>query len=230
MSFSLPNINKEGYLFIAVSFIITCIAFSISCAFGVICLFPTLLCTYFFRDPARIIPDNESFVLSPADGVISKIEEIIYSLSTDNKEEKKFTLISIFLSILDVHVNRVPISGVVKRMYYKEGKFVSATNNKSDKENEKQIILIEHKMGEEVIVEQIAGLIARRIVCNLKVSQSVKAGERFGIIKFGSRVNIYIPADIEVRVLEGQTVVGGETIIADLNKKNTYEKLNFDVI
>ncbi|QKX02694.1 phosphatidylserine decarboxylase [Wolbachia endosymbiont of Litomosoides sigmodontis] len=230
MCFSLPSINRGGYLFIVVSFIVTCIAFSISWGFGVTCLFPTLLCTYFFRDPARIIPSNKDLVLSPADGIISKIEEVNYPLSIDNGEEKKFTLVSIFLSILNVHVNRIPISGTVKEMYYKKGKFVSAMSNRSGNENERQVIVIEYTKGKEIIIEQIAGLIARRIVCNLRVSQSVKAGERFGIIRFGSRVNIYVPTDIEIRVSEGQTVVGGETIIANLNKENAQEKLIFDII
>nr|CAH7716131.1 unnamed protein product [Callosobruchus chinensis] len=212
MCFGLPNINREGYLLIVVSFIVTCIAFSISWGAGITCLFPTLLCTYFFRDPARAVPNNKDFILSPADGVISKIEEVSYS---------------IFLSVLNVHVNRIPISGTIKEMSYKKGKFVSAISNRSSNENEKQVIAIEYEKGKEIIVEQIAGFIARRIVCNLRTSQSVKAGERFGIIRFGSRVNIYIPIGIEVRVSEGQTVIGGETIIADFNKQ---EKLTFDVI
>ncbi|OCA06364.1 phosphatidylserine decarboxylase [Wolbachia endosymbiont of Trichogramma pretiosum] len=227
MCFGLPNINREGYLFIVVSFIVTCIAYSISWGAGIACLFPTLLCTYFFRDPARAVPSNKDFILSPADGVISKIEEVSYPLSAENEEEKRFTLVSIFLSVLNVHVNRIPISGTIKEMSYKKGKFVSAISNRSSNENEKQVIAIEHEKGKEIIVEQIAGFIARRIVCNLRTSQSVKAGERFGIIRFGSRVNIYIPIGIEVRVSEGQTVIGGETVIADFNKQ---EKLTFDVI
>ncbi|QKX01445.1 phosphatidylserine decarboxylase [Wolbachia endosymbiont of Cruorifilaria tuberocauda] len=230
MCFGLPPINKEGYLFMVVSFIVTCIAFSISWGFGVTCLFPTLLFTYFFRDPARVVPNSKDLILSPADGVISKIEEVIYPLSAKNKEEKKFIFISIFLSILNVHVNRVPISGTVKEVHYKKGKFAPAMSSKSSNINEKQVIVIEHEKEKEIIVEQIAGLIARRIVCNLKISQEVKAGERFGIIKFGSRVNIYIPSDTEIRVSKGQTVIGGETIIANLNKENTGEKLTFDII
>lgn len=181
----------------------------------------------FFRDPARAVPNNKDFILSPADGVISKIEEVSYSLSEENEEEKKFTLVSIFLSVLNVHVNRIPISGTIKEMSYKKGKFVSAMSNRSSNENEKQVIVIEYEKEKEIIVEQIAGFIARRIVCNLRASQNVKAGERFGIIRFGSRVNIYIPAGIEVRVSEGQTVIGGETVIADLNKQ---EKLTFDIV
>ncbi|WGJ62048.1 phosphatidylserine decarboxylase [Wolbachia endosymbiont of Frankliniella intonsa] len=227
MCFGLPNINREGYLFIIVSFIVTCIAFSISWGTGITCLLPTLLCTYFFRDPARSVPNNKDFILSPADGVVSKIEEVSYPLSEENREEKKFTLVSIFLSVLNVHVNRIPISGTIKEMSYKKGKFVSAMSNRSSNENEKQVIVIEYEKEKEIIVEQIAGFIARRIVCNLRASQNVKAGERFGIIRFGSRVNIYIPAGIEVRVSEGQTVIGGETVIADLNKQ---EKLTFDIV
>lgn len=230
MCFNLPNINREGYLFIAVSFIVTCIAFSISWGLGVTCLCPTLLCTYFFRDPARAVPNNQDLILSPADGVISKIEEVNYPALDEGQEERKFTLVSIFLSVLNVHVNRIPISGKIKGLNYKKGKFVSAMSNRSSNENEKQVIVIEYQEGKEIIVEQIAGLIARRIVCNLGISQNVKAGERFGIIRFGSRVNIYIPSDIDVMVSEGQTVVGGETIIANLNKEHTQEKLTFDTI
>ncbi|MDF0607344.1 phosphatidylserine decarboxylase [Wolbachia endosymbiont of Onchocerca gibsoni] len=230
MCFWLPNINREGYLFIAISFIVTCIAFSLSWGGGITCLFPTLLCIYFFRDPTRVVPSNRDLILSPADGVISKIEEASYPLPTENEEGKKFILISIFLSILDVHVNRIPISGTVKEVHYKKGKFMFATSNRSSNENEKQVIVIEYEKEKEIIVEQIAGLVARRIVCNLKVLQAVKAGERFGIIRFGSRVNIYVPVDAEIRVSKGQTVISGETIIANLNKKNTQEKLTFDII
>lgn len=230
MCFNLPNVHKEGYLFIIISFVVTCIAFSISWGFGVTCLFPTLLCTYFFRDPARAVPNNKDLILSPADGVISKIEEVTYPSLVEGAEEKRFTLVSIFLSVLNVHVNRIPISGKIKGLHYKKGKFVSAMSNRSSNENEKQVVVIEYQEGKEIIVEQIAGLIARRIVCNLGISQNVKTGERFGIIRFGSRVNIYIPSDIDVRVSEGQTVVGGETIIASLSKEHAQEKLTFDTI
>lgn len=208
----------------------TCIAFSISWGLGITCLFPTLLCSYFFRDPTRVVPSNKNLIVSPADGIISKIKEVNSPLSGENEKEKKFILISIFLSILDVHVNRIPISGTVKEIHYKKGRFISAMNNRSSNENEKQVIVIEHEKEKRIIIEQIAGLIARRIICNLKVFQDVKAGERFGIIKFGSRVNIYVPSDIEIKVSKGQTVIGGETIIANLNKENVQEKLTFDSI
>lgn len=229
MCFNLPNINKEGYLFIITSFITSCIAFSISWGFGVTCLFPTLLCIYFFRDPVRVVPINKDLILSPADGIISTIEEeVCHPLSTT--QERKFTCVSIFLNVLNVHVNRIPISGAIKEMNYKKGKFVSAVSNRSSNENEKQVIVIEYQEGKEIIVEQIAGFIARRIVCNLTTSQSVKAGERFGIIRFGSRVNIFIPSDIYVKVSKGQTVIGGETVIASLNNSDAEEKFPFNLI
>ncbi|VVC35157.1 Phosphatidylserine decarboxylase, archaeal-type,Phosphatidylserine decarboxylase-related [Cinara cedri] len=230
MCFNLPNINKEGYLFIIIFFVVSCIAFSISWGLGVTCLFPTLLCIYFFRDPTRAVPNNKDLILSPADGVISSIEEVSYSLPGENAEEKKFTCVSIYLSILNVHVNRIPISGSVKDISYKKGRFVSAISNRSSNENEKQIIVIQYQEGKEIIVEQIAGFVARRIVCNLKTSQSVKTGERFGIIRFGSRVNIFIPSEIKVKVSKGQTMVGGETVIASLSDDNTEENLTFDTI
>ncbi|OEY87087.1 phosphatidylserine decarboxylase [Wolbachia pipientis] len=225
MCFNLPNINRGGYPFIIIFFIASCIAFSISWGLGMTCLLPTLLCIYFFRDPARIIPENTDFILSPADGVITKIDEVSHP---DAKEEKKLKCISIFLSVLNVHVTRIPISGTVKEMHYKKGKFVYAMNNSSCNENEKQVIIIEYQEGKEIIVEQVAGFIARRIVCNLQISQNVKAGERFGIIRFGSRVNVFIPTDLAIRVNIGQTVIAGETVIAGLNQEG--EKLAYNVI
>ncbi|WFW29593.1 MAG: phosphatidylserine decarboxylase [Wolbachia endosymbiont of Menacanthus eurysternus] len=223
-------VNKEGYLFIVFFFVVTCTAFSISWTFGVMCFFPMLLCIYFFRDPVRVVPCDKDFILSPADGVISKIEEVSYSSLEESEKEEKFILISIFLNILNVHVNRIPISGIVKEMHYKKGRFISAISNKSISENEKQVVVVECENGKKVIVEQIAGLIARRVVCNLSVSQCVKAGERFGIIRFGSRVNIYVPINIEIRVSKGQTVVGGETIIADLSKEKSVKEYTFSII
>jgi phosphatidylserine decarboxylase len=216
MCFNFPSINKEGYPFIIIAFILSCIAFSLSWGLGMTCLLPTLFIVYFFRDPTRVIPENKDFILSPADGLITKVEETDY---LSNKEEKKFKCISIFLSVMSVHINRIPISGTVKEMYYKKGRFVYAMNDRSCNENEKQVIIIEYQKGKEIIVEQIAGFVARRIVCNLQLSQSVKAGERFGMIKFGSRVNIFVPTDLPVKVSVGQTVIAGETIIANLNQE-----------
>ncbi len=223
MCFNFPSINKEGYPFIIIAFIISCIAFALSWGLGMTCLLPTLLVVYFFRDPTRVIPENKDFVLSPADGIVTKIEELNYS---SGQEEKKFKCISIFLSVMNVHINRIPISGTVKEMCYKKGKFVHAMHDRSCSENEKQVIVIEYQKGKEIIVEQIAGFVARRIVCNLQLSQNVKAGERFGMIRFGSRVNVFIPPDLAVKASVGQTVIAGETVVASLNQE---EKLSCNV-
>ncbi|WP_339045785.1 phosphatidylserine decarboxylase [Candidatus Mesenet endosymbiont of Agriotes lineatus] len=227
----IPNINREGYIFIAASFVVSCIAFALSWGIGITFLFLTLICIYFFRDPVRVVLNDENLILSPADGVIDKIMEIDYPLLDQKQdgEQEKLVCVSIFLSVMDVHVNRIPISGMVKNLVYKKGRFFSAMLDKSCYENEKQVILITCKDGKEVIVDQIAGLIARRIVCNLKVGQQVKAGERFGMIRFGSRVNIYFQHNIKLSVVEGQTVVGGETVIANL-KDNSQKKLSFNII
>ncbi len=227
----IPNINREGYIFIAISFIISCIAFAIAWGTGITFLFLTLMCIYFFRDPARVILSDENLILSPADGIVDKITEVDhpYLDSEQGSEQEQLTCVSIFLSVMDVHVNRIPISGTIKNMVYKKGKFFSAMMDKSRYENEKQVISITCKDGKEVIVDQIAGLIARRIVCNLKVGQLVNAGERFGIIRFGSRVNIYFQRSIKLNVVEGQTVIGGETVIANL-KDNSQKKLSFNIM
>ncbi|UWI83324.1 phosphatidylserine decarboxylase [Wolbachia endosymbiont of Howardula sp.] len=225
-----PNIHKSGYPFIFFFCIVTCIACVFLWTIGVVCIFLTLLCIYFFRDPVRIVPDNKNLILSPADGIVSHIQEVIYPQSFSGEENRKYTLISIFLSVFNVHVNRIPISGTIKKMQYKKGSFLSAMNHDSCNENEKQIILIEYQKGKEIILEQIAGMLARRIICHLTVSQHVTAGERFGIIRFGSRVNIYLPSNMNIRIAEGQTLIGGETIIASLSTEDMQEKPTYHCI
>ena len=133
--------------------------------------------------------------------------------------DEEMNRISVFLNVFNVHVNRIPISGVVKKLHYHHGKFFNASLDKASEHNERQSVLIETKSKEEIGVVQIAGLIARRIVCDLKENQDVETGERFGIIRFGSRVDIYLPTHIKIKVLEGQTMIGGETVIAELKNK-----------
>lgn len=173
-----------------------------------------LYCLYFFRDPQRVTPEEENLVVSPADGLVQKIVEVT---PPDDLElgDKPLTRISIFLNIFDVHINRVPATGTVAHMEYHKGKFFNAELDKASEENERQSITIDHAKG-KIGVVQIAGLIARRIVCNLKRDQAVEAGERFGLIRFGSRVDIYLPAKAAVKVREGQRSIGGETVLAEL--------------
>jgi phosphatidylserine decarboxylase len=212
----IPQIHKEGYVFIAIAILFTLIALSFSKSIGVIFLIITIWCVTFFRDPERVTPHDAHLIVSPADGRVDKISKV-----TPPKEfhmgDDKVTRVSVFLSVFDVHVNRIPISGTVKTLNYHPGKFLSATLDKSSDLNERQSVLIETKDGTNIAVVQIAGLIARRIVCDLDENQEVKTGERFGIIRFGSRVDLYIPKKLAVQVLEGQYMIGGETVIAKLS-------------
>lgn len=204
-------VSKEGYLPIGILVVGTCIAFAISWGIGIISLMITIGCAFFFRDPARVTPQSNELILSPADG-------IIYNIDSNHTDGVR---ISVFLSVMNVHINRVPISGTVKKLTYKPGKFIRASSHKDSEDNESQEIVIATESNLDIKFSQIAGFIARRIVCDLKEGDKVTAGSRFGIIKFGSRVDIFIPKDVTLLVAEGQTVVGGETILADLSSQLT---------
>lgn len=216
---TLPAINKEGYAMIAIFFLITILFFACSEPLGWICLILTLWCIFFFRDPTRIIPDGENLIISPADGIVQSItrSQMPIELGCDDDMHR----VSIFLNVFDVHVNRIPIGGEIKKMHYRHGKFINASLDKASIDNERQSVLINRK-NEHVGLVQIAGLVARRIVCNLVEKQTVQAGDRFGIIKFGSRVDLYLPLDIAIKVKVGQRMIGGETIIAEMRQDGTY--------
>ena len=209
----LPGICKEGYIFVLVSFLVMMCAFWVHSTLGIFMLFITIYCTAFFRDPVRITPTVSEALISPADGKISMIslQKGPDELGMENQEMQK---VSIFLSVFDVHINRVPINSTVEKLSYREGKFLNATLDKSSTDNEAQFIKLKAHNGDEIAVTQIAGLIARRIVCDLRDNMEVAAGEKFGIIRFGSRVDLYLPVSYNLNVLEGQTVVGGETVVA----------------
>jgi phosphatidylserine decarboxylase len=213
------NINKEGYIFIAISLFVSFLATSFSLSLGLFFLLLTLYICYFFRDPDIKLPGEKNILISPAHGLVTKIEHDVSLPESLDKSKKIYTRVSIFLSIFDIHVNRIPVDGVVTKLNYVAGKFLSATLDKSSTDNERQEILIEAAAGEKIAVVQIAGLIARRIVCNLKENDQVQMGERFGVIRFGSRVDIYFSTKYELNVQEGQTMVGGETIVARLKSK-----------
>tara|TARA_Y100001970_G_scaffold270733_1_gene365003 strand:- start:585 stop:1262 length:678 start_codon:yes stop_codon:yes gene_type:complete len=217
------RIHNEGWVYISISAIITFFTFLLFPTFqilGFFLLIVTFLIIYFFRDPVRIIP-NEDVIVSPADGEIVFIGES--NLPKECKIEGKFYKISIFLDVFNVHVNRNPISGIIKNIIYVPGKFFRANVDKSSDENERNIIVIKNEKKETIVLSQIAGLIARRIVCNLKVNQNIIKGDRFGIIKFGSRVDLYLPKSYNFMVNVGQTVIGGETI---LSNPNNIHKIN----
>lgn len=212
---SIPPIHKEGHVFILIFAAATAAFFMISCKLGWVGIVLTLWCIFFFRDPVRITPVDENLIISPADGLVQRIMEASPPPELE-MGDGKMTRISIFLNVFNVHVNRVPVAGKVKRLHYHPGKFFNASLDKASIHNERQSILLETKDKKKFAVVQIAGLIARRIVCNLTADQKVETGERFGIIRFGSRVDIYLPKGVEPQVVEGQTMIGGETIIAQI--------------
>ena len=208
-----PKIHKEGYRFLAIAIIITFILLLISKFLGFIGILLTIWVYYFFRDPDRVSIQNENFLVSPADGLISKISEVEGPVEL-NLENKKFTKVSIFMNVFNCHVNRSPVSAKVEEIFYKPGKFLNATLDKSSEENERNYYRLRTLDGEEVIIVQIAGLIARRIVCEVNESQEVQQGERIGMIRFGSRVDIYFN-NRKLLAREGQNVTAGESLIAE---------------
>lgn len=217
----IPSIHKEGYFFISVFAIITLASFVWSQPLGWLGIVLTLWCIFFFRDPIRVIPNQKNAVVSPADGIVQTIVKAQLPKEIANKQDE-MNRISIFLNVFDVHVNRIPMEGIVKKLNYHHGKFFNASLDKASEHNERQSILLELSNKHEIGVVQIAGLIARRIVCDLKEGQEVATGERFGIIRFGSRVDLYLPTTFDIKVLEGQRMIGGETVIAEF--KDTKEK------
>ena len=178
----------------------------------------TAWCVYFFRNPDRVTPTLNSLVISPADGVVQNIIDAVPPAEL-NMGVEEMTRVSIFLNVFNVHVNRIPATGKILDLNYHPGKFFNASLDKASIHNERQSILMETETGHKIAFVQIAGLIAKRIVCNLEKEQEVKSGERFGIIRFGSRMDVYLPKKIAPLVEIGQIAVGGETIIADLSSK-----------
>ena len=175
----------------------------------------TLFCLYFFRDPERVPPGRAGLLLAPADGRIVSVQPAVPPLELALGEEPRWR-VAIFLSVLDVHVNRAPADGTVTRIAYRHGTFVNASLDKASENNERNALAIRLADGREIAVVQIAGLIARRIVCEVREGETVHAGARFGIIRFGSRTDLYLPVGVTPLVAVGQTMLGGETVIADL--------------
>ncbi len=180
----------------------------------------TVWCLYFFRDPRRVTPTRAGLVVSPADGIVVAVSDVVPDDELGLPHET-FTRISIFLNVFDVHVNRIPADGVVKSRIYRPGKFVNASLDKASVDNERLALALqltgEHPYRDKMMgVVQIAGLVARRIVCEAQVGSSFKAGDHYGIIRFGSRADIYLPAGIQPMVIVGQRMVGGETVLADM--------------
>ena len=215
------KIHQEGWIYFIVSSILAIISFSFFSFIGYFFLILSAFIFYFFRDPIRTIP-TEDVIVSPADGLITYIGKSNAPKECNTKNQ--FLKISIFLNIFNVHVNRTPIAGKINNIVYVPGKFINATLEKSSSDNERNIITIQKENNDIVIVSQIAGLIARRIICDLKINQHVIKGDRFGIIKFGSRVDLYLPSNYPTIVSEGQNVIGGETIISNPNNISKISK------
>jgi len=212
MDILFPKLHKEGYRFLTIAAVITFILLLISSFLGIVSCILTIWVYYFFRDPERFSINDENYLVSPADGIISQITEINGPIEL-GLEDKKFTRVSIFMNVFNCHVNRIPSSGKINKIFYKTGKYINASLDKASEENERNYVKMSNSKGDELILVQIAGLIARRIVCEIKENDEIKQGDRFGMIRFGSRVDLYFE-NYQLMVQQNQTTIGGETIIA----------------
>ena len=207
-----PKIHAEGYKFLVIFGLITVVLYSFSDFLGLIGLVLTIWVYYFFRDPERVIINDDNFLVSPADGEVIKVEEVDGPKEL-GLENKKFKKISIFMNVFDCHVNRTPCSGIVEDILYKPGKFLNASLDKASEDNERNYYKIKDKNGNDIVVVQIAGLVARRIVCETNKNQELSQGDRIGMIRFGSRADVYYE-NYEPLVKVGQTAISGETLLA----------------
>jgi len=212
IDFLLPKLHREGYRFLAIVAVVTFILLLISNFLGLISLIITIWVYYFFRDPDRFTIEDESYLVSAADGVVSQIIEVNGPAEL-GLENKKFTRVSVFMNVINCHVNRVPCSGSVNKIIYKPGKYINASLDKASDENERNFVQLKSTYEDDLILVQIAGLIARRIVCDVRESDNIKQGERFGIIRFGSRVDLYFEK-YKLLVKVNQKTIAGETLIA----------------
>ena len=207
-----PKIHSEGYKFLAIAIIATIFLYFLSTFLGLISLVLSVWVYYFFRDPERISINDENYLTSPADGEVLMVHEVDGPKEL-GLEDKKFTKISIFMNVFDCHVNRTPCEGKISEILYKPGKFLNASLDKASEDNERNYYKITNTHGEEVIVVQIAGLIARRIVCESSKDQQLQQGERIGMIRFGSRADVYFE-NYKTLVKIGQKTIAGETLLA----------------
>ena len=207
-----PPIHTEGYKFLVIFVIVTLVLLAFSGFLGTIGILLTIWVYYFFRDPERIIIGDDNYLVSPADGEVIKVEEVDGPKEV-GLENQKFKKISIFMNVFDCHVNRTPCSGTVEEILYKPGKFLNASFDKASEDNERNYYKIKDNAGNNIIIVQIAGLIARRIVCETNNGQTLSQGERIGMIRFGSRADVYYE-NYEPLVKVGQKTISGETLLA----------------
>lgn len=220
MKIIMTPINSAGWPFIAMFAGLTVMLGLIAKPLGWIGVILTLFCVYFFRDPDRVTPIRQGLIISPADGVVQFIDREAPPPELEMGAAPR-PRVCIFMNVFNVHVNRVPCDGEILKLAYVPGKFFNASLDKASKFNERQGVRMKTSEGHEIAFVQIAGLIARRIVCRLKEGQKVRAGERFGLIRFGSRLDVYLPDDTKPLALAGQQTVAGETVIADIHAKET---------
>ena len=207
-----PKIHREGYKFLAISIVATLILWIFSSTLGFFLILITIWIYYFFRDPDRVSINDNTFLVSPADGLISKISEVNGPKEL-GLEGEKFIRVSIFMNVFNCHVNRIPTAGIIEEIFYKPGKFLNASLDKASEENERCFYRLKTSDGEQILIVQIAGLIARRIITDVTKNQNLSQGERIGMIRFGSRVDIYFK-NMNLLVKEGQNVNAGESLIA----------------
>jgi len=213
----LVPINRAGYPFIAIFAVVTALLFMWWNPAGLVGVVLTAWCVYFFRDPDRTTPDAENLVICPADGVVQSVVQAVPPPELELGTEP-MTRVAVFMNVFNVHVNRVPMSGVITAKHYRPGKFFNASLDKASEFNERMSLKVKTEKGVEIAFVQIAGLVARRILCYVDVGRAVEAGERFGLIRFGSRVDIFLPNGVQPLVIEGQTTIAGETVIADIDR------------
>ena len=212
LKFIVQKLHREGYRFVAIATVITFILLLINNYLGLLGLLITIWVYYFFRDPERFPIKDENYLISPADGKITQIMEINGPIEL-GLENKMFTRVSIFMNVFNCHVNRIPCSGTINKIFYKPGKNINATFDKASEDNERNYLQLKNLNGEEIIAVQIAGMIARRIVCDVKEGDTINQGDRFGIIRFGSKVDLYFE-NYNLLVRTGQNTVAGETLLA----------------
>jgi phosphatidylserine decarboxylase len=211
-----PSVHPEGRKFTLIAAFLTLIGFSfLPDLFGWLLVGLTVWVAAFFRDPIRTTPQDPNLIIAPADGLVTMITQVTapLELAGDGGLTGEFTRVSIFMSVFDVHVNRSPVAGTVRRIAYVPGKFLNADLDKASEDNERQHLLIEREDGVKIGFTQIAGLVARRIMSFVKEGDPVAAGERIGLIRFGSRVDVYLPAGTGAQVLLGQRTIAGETVL-----------------
>lgn len=215
LSTVIKPMHPEGYRFVALFGAVTAVLFLIWAPLGWLGLGLTVWCYYFFRDPVRIVPDRAGLMVSPADGVVSQIGPAVPPAEL-GLGPAPMLRVSVFMNVFNCHVNRVPIAGTVTAVAYRAGKFVNASLDKASEDNERNALAIRLADGRQIAVVQIAGLVARRILCWVKPGAVLDTGARFGLIRFGSRVDVYLPEGVAPLVAVGQTMIAGETVIADL--------------